>query len=57
MDEFHFFSDKGRGWAWEVPLFRLPHVKFLLMSATMGHFDSTRGLADVHHCPQIFIRF
>lgn len=39
MDEFHFFSDKGRGWAWEVPLFRLPHVKFLLMSATMGHFE------------------
>ncbi|CAE7294785.1 helY [Symbiodinium natans] len=36
MDEFHFFDDKSRGYAWEVPLFRLPHVTFLLMSATMG---------------------
>ncbi|CAE7272833.1 helY [Symbiodinium microadriaticum] len=36
MDEFHFFDDKGRGYAWEVPLFRLPQVTFLLMSATMG---------------------
>ena len=36
MDEFHFFDDKSRGYAWEIPLFRLPHVTFLLMSATMG---------------------
>ena len=36
MDEFHFFDDRGRGYAWEVPLFRMPHVAFLLMSATMG---------------------
>ncbi|CAJ1350415.1 unnamed protein product, partial [Effrenium voratum] len=36
MDEFHFYADRGRGYAWEVPLFRLPQVTFLLMSATMG---------------------
>lgn len=36
MDEFHYYSDKSRGFAWEAPLLRLPHVTFLLMSATMG---------------------
>ncbi|CAK9095352.1 Probable helicase HelY [Durusdinium trenchii] len=40
MDEFHFFADKGRGYAWEVPLFRLPQVTFLLMSATMGRNEA-----------------
>ena len=36
MDEFHFFSDRDRGWAWQVPLLTLPHTQFLLMSATLG---------------------
>lgn len=36
MDEFHFFSDPDRGWAWQVPLLTLPHTQFLLMSATLG---------------------
>ncbi len=36
MDEFHFFSDSDRGWAWQVPLLTLPNVQFLLMSATLG---------------------
>ena len=36
MDEFHFFDDHDRGWAWQVPLLTLPHVQFLLMSATLG---------------------
>ena len=36
MDEFHFFSDPDRGWAWQVPLLTLPHAQFLLMSATLG---------------------
>mmetsp|Transcript_150922 Transcript_150922/g.485017 ORF Transcript_150922/g.485017 Transcript_150922/m.485017 type:complete len:1052 (+) Transcript_150922:144-3299(+) len=36
MDEFHYFSDKERGYAWEVPLLRLLRTRFLLMSATMG---------------------
>ena len=36
MDEFHFYSEPGRGWAWQVPLVELPDVQFVLMSATLG---------------------
>ena len=36
MDEFHFYADPERGWAWQVPLLELPHAQFLLMSATLG---------------------
>ena len=36
MDEFHFYADPDRGWAWQVPLLTLPHTQFLLMSATLG---------------------
>ena len=39
VDEFHFYADPSRGWAWQVPLLSLPHVRFLLMSATMGDPD------------------
>ncbi|MEX3610009.1 DUF3516 domain-containing protein [Rothia sp. LK2588] len=40
MDEFHFYSDPQRGWAWQVPLLDLPQAQFLLMSATLG--DTSR---------------
>lgn len=36
MDEFHYFGDKDRGWAWQVPLLVLKDTQFLLMSATLG---------------------
>ncbi|MGZ4554336.1 MAG: DEAD/DEAH box helicase [Mycobacteriaceae bacterium] len=36
MDEFHFYSEPDRGWAWQVPLIELPDVQFVLMSATLG---------------------
>ena len=36
MDEFHYYSDKERGVAWQVPLLTLPQSRFLLMSATVG---------------------
>jgi superfamily II RNA helicase len=36
MDEFHFYGDPDRGWAWQVPLLELPNAQFLLMSATLG---------------------
>ena len=36
MDEFHFYSEPDRGWAWQVPLLELPHTQFILMSATLG---------------------
>jgi superfamily II RNA helicase len=36
MDEFHYYSDRERGVAWQVPLLTLPQTRFLLMSATLG---------------------
>jgi superfamily II RNA helicase len=36
MDEFHYFSDKERGVAWQVPLLTLPQSRFILLSATLG---------------------
>ena len=36
LDEFHYYSDRERGVAWQVPLLALPQTRFLLMSATLG---------------------
>lgn len=36
MDEFHFYSEPDRGWAWQVPLLELTGTQFVLMSATLG---------------------
>ena len=36
MDEFHYYSDRERGTAWQVPLLAMPQTRFLLMSATLG---------------------
>lgn len=40
MDEFHYYGDYDRGWAWQVPLLTLPKTQFLLMSATLGDVTS-----------------
>jgi superfamily II RNA helicase len=36
MDEFHYYADRERGVAWQVPLLTLRRARFLLMSATLG---------------------
>ncbi|MFL5414191.1 MAG: DEAD/DEAH box helicase [Myxococcales bacterium] len=36
MDEFHYYADRERGVAWQVPLLLLEKTQFLLMSATLG---------------------
>lgn len=36
MDEFHYYSDRERGMAWQIPLLELSRARFLLMSATLG---------------------
>jgi superfamily II RNA helicase len=36
MDEFHYYADRDRGVAWQIPLLTLPRARFLLMSATLG---------------------
>ena len=45
MDEFHFYADPDRGWAWQVPILELPRTQFVLMSATLG--DVTRFEVDL----------
>ena len=45
MDEFHFYAEPDRGWAWQVPLLELTSAQFLLMSATLG--DVTDLAADL----------
>src|SRR3954462_1054451 len=40
MDEFHFYAERDRGWAWQIPLLELPQAQFLLMSATLGDVTS-----------------
>ncbi|NJQ00127.1 DUF3516 domain-containing protein [Streptomyces sp. PLAI1-29] len=46
MDEFHFYAEPDRGWAWQVPLLELPQAQFVLMSATLG--DVQRFEEDLH---------
>ncbi|WP_295836774.1 DEAD/DEAH box helicase [uncultured Microbacterium sp.] len=36
MDEFHYYGEADRGWAWQVPLLLLTRAQFILMSATLG---------------------
>ncbi|MEK8225354.1 hypothetical protein NKG05_03270 [Oerskovia sp. M15] len=45
MDEFHYYADPQRGWAWQVPLLELPQAQFVLMSATLG--DTTTFTEDL----------
>ncbi len=45
MDEFHYYGDRDRGMAWQVPLLTMSGAQFLLMSATLG--DTKRIEADL----------
>ncbi|MEX0847308.1 MAG: DEAD/DEAH box helicase [Ilumatobacteraceae bacterium] len=42
LDEFHYYADGDRGWAWQVPLLELTNCQFLLASATLGDMTATR---------------
>jgi len=48
MDEFHYFSDKERGVAWQVPLLTLWRSRFVLMSATLGDVSAFEKLLKQH---------
>ncbi len=39
LDEFHWYADRERGVAWQVPLLTLAQTRFLLMSATLGETE------------------
>ncbi|MGV9189572.1 DEAD/DEAH box helicase [Arcanobacterium canis] len=45
MDEFHFYGDPQRGWAWQVPLLEIHHAQYVLLSATLG--DTSALEADL----------
>jgi len=58
MDEFHYYDDRERGVAWQIPLIVLRGSQFLLLSATLGNTASIeeriadrtgRETAHVHH--------
>ncbi len=46
MDEFHFYAEPDRGWAWQVPLLELTNAQFVLMSATLGDMSRFRDDLD-----------
>jgi superfamily II RNA helicase len=57
MDEFHYYSDAARGFAWQVPLLTLPQARFLLMSATLGEtafFEE--GLTKLTGAPTVLVK-
>ena len=57
LDEFHYYSDRDRGSAWQVPLLTLPQARFLLMSATLG--DTTffeEELTGLNGKPTVTVR-
>jgi superfamily II RNA helicase len=57
MDEFHYYGDRDRGVAWQVPLLLLDRARFLLMSATLGDVDAiAAGLAELTSRPVAEVR-
>jgi hypothetical protein len=57
MDEFHYYSDRERGVAWQIPLLTLPQTRFLLMSATLGETEFfERALTDLNGKPSVTVR-
>lgn len=57
MDEFHYYSDPERGYAWQVPLLSMPRCRFLLMSATLGDTGFfERELTRVTGAPAVTVR-
>lgn len=56
MDEFHYYSDKDRGVAWQVPLLSLPQTRFLLMSATLGDMEFfAESLTKLNRHPTVIV--
>ena len=57
MDEFHYYSDLERGYAWQVPLLTMPQARFLLMSATLGDTEFfERELERLTGVPAVTVR-
>jgi hypothetical protein len=57
MDEFHYYSDRDRGVAWQIPLIALPQARFLLMSATLGDTRPFElGLTELNQRETVVVR-
>ena len=57
MDEFHYYSDRERGVAWQVPLLTLPQARFMLMSATLGDVSKfEKGLSELNGKSTMVVR-
>ena len=57
MDEFHYYSDAERGYAWQVPLLTMPWTRFLLMSATLGSTEFfEKELTRITHAPSVTVK-
>jgi superfamily II RNA helicase len=58
MDEFHWYADRDRGVAWQVPLLTLPQARFLLMSATLGDVSFfVDALTKLNGAPTATVRY
>jgi superfamily II RNA helicase len=57
MDEFHYYSDRDRGVAWQIPLLVMKRARFLLMSATLGETDFfERAMTELNGLPTALVR-
>jgi superfamily II RNA helicase len=57
LDEFHYYADRDRGVAWQVPLLALPQARFLLMSATLGPTERfEEALTALTKAPTVTVR-
>jgi superfamily II RNA helicase len=56
-DEFHYYADRERGVAWQVPLLVLERAQFLLMSATLGPTEAfEKALTRLTRRPSLTVR-
>jgi superfamily II RNA helicase len=57
VDEFHYYADRERGVAWQIPLLVLERAQFLLMSATIGPTEGfEKALTKLTHRPTVTVR-
>lgn len=57
IDEFHYYSDRDRGVAWQIPLLCLSQTRMLLMSATMGDAERFQGiLTNLNQLPTVVVK-
>ena len=57
IDELHYYADRERGVAWQIPLLVLERAQFLLMSATIGPTDFfEKALTKLTRRPTVTVR-